>query len=95
LILFARRGGTVILEACAGLFDETGSLRSDSKLLGDLVGLKLHGVDCCELIWVGTFCASAPRNAAGEVSPVTRWAYKQGYNCPLAHRTFANSRFAV
>ena len=131
LILFARMGGTLILEACAGLFDETGLLRSDSRLLGDLVGLKLDGVDCCEkievrwndlpgekfigvlqrqlvsvcadgvdvlarfsdgepavckraagkgtVIWVGTFCASAPRNAAGEVSPVTRWACKQGY----------------
>ena len=131
LMFFARTGGTLILEACAGLFDETGLLRSHSRLLDDLVGLKLHGVDCCEqieirwndlpgekfigvlqrqlvsvcadgvevlarfsdgdpavckraagegtVIWVGTFCASAPQNPAGEVSPVTRWARKQGY----------------
>jgi hypothetical protein len=131
LIRFARSGGTLILEACAGLFDETGLLRSHSKLLGDLAGLKLHGVDsygqteirwkdlpgekfigvlqkqlvsvCADdvdvlarfsdgepavckraagegvVIWVGAFCASAPRNAAAEVSPVTRWARKQGY----------------
>jgi hypothetical protein len=130
LILFAKMGGILILEACAGLFDETGLLRSDSRLLGDLVGLKVDGVDCCEkieirwndlpgekfigmlqrqlvsvraddvdvlarfpngepavckraagngtVIWVGTFCASVPRNTS-KASPVTRWARKQGY----------------
>jgi beta-galactosidase GanA len=131
LMRFAREGGLLVVEACAGLFDQTGLLQPDSKLFSELAGLKQNGVDCCEqiviywvdqpeakftgvlqkqsvsicgdgvdilatfsdgepavcqraagegtVIWVGTFCASAPPNTASEVSPVTRWACKQGY----------------
>jgi hypothetical protein len=64
LILFARMRGTLIFDACAGLFDETGLLRSDSRLLGDLVGLKLDGVDCCEKIEVRSCFGARERNSA-------------------------------
>ena len=135
---FTSNGGTLVLEACAGLFDRDGLLRSHSKLLATWPVSKIMGltrysklksagticrgaeiyrglqkqcVSVCEddvdilatfsdgepavcqraagegtVIWVGTFCASAPRNTADEVSPVTRWAANRDTprlaNCP-------------
>jgi hypothetical protein len=54
LTRFTSKGGTLVLEACAGLFDQTGLLRLYSKLLRELAGLKQIGVDRCdslEIAW--------------------------------------------
>jgi beta-galactosidase GanA len=54
LMHFTSNGGTLVLEACAGLFDQAGLLRPHSKLLRELAGLKQIEVDRCdslEIAW--------------------------------------------
>jgi beta-galactosidase GanA len=57
LINFIKRGGTLVIEAGTGLFDQTGTIQPESRLLEEIGGLKgqiLESHDRIEVEWTTT-----------------------------------------
>jgi beta-galactosidase GanA len=145
LINFIKRGGTLVIEAGTGLFDQTGTIQPETSLLEEFGGLRGQIVESHDqievqwtatndfpskffgryykqffnslgpdvqvlahfetgepavcsrtvgegrIVWIGTFCAAANTEDAGDARPITEWAFGNGYTEIRALKSPPNS----